>query len=163
MSNPQYSEKVRSNKTSLLFVILALIFSALFAWRYSVVGLRFVPGLYAFLGLFFCIYVINYRVLIITITDQTLQLKFGLIGWRTDIRNIAHGINYDPPFWIKYGGAGVHFAMVEGTYHAFYNYLEFPRVLIKFHHKQGLVQALVFTTKEPDRVLEILKKRSSAV
>ncbi|MCD6426211.1 MAG: hypothetical protein J7L35_12015 [Anaerolineales bacterium] len=160
MLNPLYSEKIRSNKTSLLFVILALIFLALFAWRYSVVGFRFVPGLYAFLGLFFCVYVINYRVLIITITDQALHLKFGLVGWRTDIENIAVSVLYDPPFWIKYGGAGVHFAMVEGEYKAFYNFLEYPRVLIKFHQKQGSVQALVFTTREPDQILEILEKRS---
>ena len=163
MSKLLYSEKIRSNKTSLLFGILALIFFALFAWRYSVVGLRFVPGLYAFFGLFFCVYFINYRGLHITITDQTLQLKFGVIGWRTDIKNIAHSISYDPPFWIKYGGAGVHFATVDGEYMAFYNFLEYPRILIKFHQKQGIVQALVFTTREPDRILEILGKRSSAV
>jgi len=162
MLNPLYSEKIRSNKTSLLFVTLALIFLALFAWRYSVVGFRFVPGLYAILGLFFCVYVINYRGLQITITDQALQLKFGVIGWRTDINNIALSISYDPPFWIKYGGAGVHFAMVDGEYMAFYNFLEYPRVLIRFHQKQGLVQALVFTTRDPDRILEILEKRSPA-
>ena len=162
MTTPLYSEKVRSNKTSLLFVILALIFFALFTWRYSIVGFRFVPGLYAFLGLFFSFYVINYRILKITITDQTLHLKFGLVGWRTDINNIALCIVYDPPFWIKYGGAGVHFAMVEGEYKAFYNFLEYPRLLIKFHQKQGLVQALVFTTREPDRISEILEKRSAA-
>ncbi|RLE00847.1 MAG: hypothetical protein DRJ13_07860 [Bacteroidetes bacterium] len=92
-----YSEKIRSNKTSLLFGILAVIFFALFAWRYSVVGFRFVPGLYAFLGLFFYVYVINYRELKITMTDQTLQLKFGLIGWRTDINNIALSISYILP------------------------------------------------------------------
>jgi len=92
-----YSEKIRSNKTSLLFGILAVIFFALFAWRYSVVGFRFVPGLYAFLGLFFYVYVINYCELKITMTDQTLQLKFGLIGWRTDINNIALSISYILP------------------------------------------------------------------
>lgn len=162
MSTPLYSEKVRSNRTSLLFVILALIFFTLFAWRYSVVGFKFVPGLYAFIGLFFCVYIINYRFLIITITDQTLHLKFGVVGWRTDLENIALSILYDPPFWIKYGGAGVHFAMVDGKYMAFYNFLEYPRVLIKFRKKQGLVQALVFTTREPDRIIEILEKRSPA-
>lgn len=60
-------------------------------------GFRFVPGLYAFLGLFFYVYVINYRELKITMTDQTLQLKFGLIGWRTDINNIALSISYILP------------------------------------------------------------------
>lgn len=160
MVNVLYNEKVRSNKTSLLFVILALVFFTMFGWRFSVVGYRFVPGLYAFLGLFFCFYVINFRELEILITDQTLQLKFGVIGWSSNIDNIKSSILYDPPFWIKFGGAGVHFAMVDGDYKAFYNFLEYPRVLIGFHQKQGWVQSLVFTTRQPDKILEILGKRS---
>ena len=160
MVTPLYSEKIRSNITSLLFLFLALIFFALFAWRFSVVGYRFVPGLYAFFGLFFCFYVINFRELEISITDQTLQLKFGVIGWSSNIENIKSSILYDPPFWIKLGGAGVHFAMVDGDYKAFYNYLEYPRVMIGFHKKQGWVQSLVFTTRQPDKILDILEKRS---
>jgi len=162
MSNPLYSEKVRSVFTTVFFVILALIFLALFTWRYSVVGLRFSPGLFAFLGLFFCFYVINYRVLKITITDQALKLGFGLVGWRTELENIAHVSQYDPPFWIKYGGAGVHFAMVDGEYMAFYNFLDNPRILVRFHQKQGPVKALVFTSSQPDQILEILEKRISS-
>ena len=160
MANVLHSEKVRSNKTSQLFLILAIIFFTLFGWRLSVVGFRFVPGLSAFLGLFFILYVINYRVLKITITDQTLILKFGLISWRTEIKNVKLSMSYDPPFWIKFGGAGVHFAMVDGDYKAFYNFLEYPRVLIGFHKKQGWVQSLVFTTRQPDKILEILETRS---
>jgi hypothetical protein len=163
MVTPLYSEKIRSNITSLLFLILAIIFFVLFAWRFSVVGFRFVPGLYVFLGLFFCFYLINFRALTISITDQTLHLNFGLIHWRTDIENIASSTLFDPPFWIKYGGAGVHFAMVDGEYMAFYNFLEYPRILIKFKQKRGRVQALAFTTRQPDTVLDILDKRSAAV
>lgn len=161
MPNTLYSEKIRSNRTTSLFAILALIFFALFAWRYSVVGLRFSPVLFGFLGLFFCFYVINYRVFNIVITEQTLNLDFGLVRWRSDLDNVAQSTLYDPPFWIKYGGAGVHFAMVDGSYKAFFNFLEYPRILIKFQKKRGLVQELVFTTRQPDRILEILEKRSS--
>jgi hypothetical protein len=162
MSTLLYNEKVRSNFTTVFFVVLALIFFALFAWRYSGVGLRFAPGLFAFLGLFFSFYVINYRVLKITLTDQALMLGFGLVGWKTDLDNIAQATLYDPPFWIKYGGAGVHFSSVEGLYMAFYNFLEYPRILVRFHKKQGPVQALVFTTRQPDQILNILEKRISS-
>ena len=160
MANMLYSEKIRSTKTSLLFVILAMIFFALFGWRYSVVGFRFIPVLYAFLGLVFCFYVINFRELEISITDQTLQLKFGVIAWSSNIENIKSFDRYDPPFWIKYGGAGVHFAMVDGDYKAFYNFLEYPRVMVGFHQKQGWVQSLVFTTRQPDKILQIMEDRS---
>ncbi len=159
MENILYSEKVRSMKTSLLFVILAIIFFALSGWRFSVVGFRLVPGLYLFLGLVFLFYVINYRELEISITEQRLHLKYGVLGWSTKIENIKSCVIYDPPVWIKYGGAGVHFAMIDGQYHAFYNLLEYPRVLIGFHQKQGWVQSLVFTTQQPEKILEILDKR----
>ena len=160
MVNVLYNEKVRSNKTSLLFVLLAMIFFALFGWRFSVVGFRFIPGLYVFIGLVFCFYVINFRELEISITDQKLQLKFGVIAWSSNIENIKSIIRYDPPFWIKYGGAGVHFAMVDGDYKAFYNFLEYPRVMVGFHQKQGWVQSLVFTTRQPDKILQIMEDRS---
>lgn len=162
MATPIYHEKIRSTRTTLLFLILVLAFCALSAWRFSAVGLRFTPCLFAFLGLTFFFYVINYRVLKITITDRELRLKFGLIHWQIDVENIEFSAQYDPPFWIKYGGAGVHFAAVDGKYTAFYNFLEYPRILIRFHQKQGLVRALVFTTLQPDQLLEILEKRSTA-
>jgi len=52
-----YHEKVQSLKTSLLFLILTLIFAALFAWRVSAVGFRLTPILFLFIGLFFFLYV----------------------------------------------------------------------------------------------------------
>lgn len=158
MANLLYSEKIRSNKTSLLFVILALIFFALFAWRVSVVGLKFAPLLFVFLGLFFTLYIVNYRILEISITDQDLQLKFGLVRWRTDLSNIQACLLDDSTAIIKYGGAGVHFAFIRGEYRAFYNFLEYPRMLIRFKKKQGLVRALVFTTQQPDQVLDIIQE-----
>ena len=158
MAEVIYSEEIRSNKTDLLFVVLALIFYALGAWRVSVVGFKFLSALFVFLGLFFTLYVVNYRVLKISITDQGIQLKFGLIKWKTDYDNIQACLVDDSPPLIKYGGAGVHFAFVQGEYRAFYNFLEYSRVLIRFNKKQGLVQALVFTTRQPDRVMNIIKE-----
>ena len=162
MAEKIYSEEIRSNKTDLLFVVLALISYALSAWRLSVVGFMFVPGLFLFLGMLFTFYVFNYRVLKISITDKALHLKFGIIPWKTDLSNIQEITLYDAQVIIKYGGAGVHFAFVKGEYRSFYNFLEHPRVLIRFKKKQGLVKALVFTTQKPDKILEILEKRSLA-
>ena len=158
MAEILYSEDIRSNKTDLLFVVLALVFYALGAWRLSVVGFRFIPGLFLFLGLLFTFYIINFRVLRIMITDQALHLKFGLIPWKTKISNIQECSLDDAPIIIKYGGAGVHFAFVKGEYRAFYNFLEYPRILIRFDKKQGLVQALVFNTTQPEQVLNIIQE-----
>jgi hypothetical protein len=161
MAEPLYTEEVRSNWTSALFAGLMLVFLALGAWRYSAVGWKFTPVLFAVLGLFFLFYLVNYRTLKIHITDQALQLNFGLVRWRIGLENIGSCQLDDPPLWIKYGGAGVHFAMVRGSYRAFFNFLEYPRVLVTFRKKQGPVQRLSFTTRQPDRILELLKKESA--
>ena len=62
----------------------------------------------------------------------------------------------DSPNIIKYGGAGVHFSFVKRIYRAYFNFLEHPRVLITFINKQGPVQALVFTTRQPAEVINII-------
>ena len=156
MAEPIYSEKVQSPKTSLLFIILTVIFAALFTWRVSAVGFRFIPILYLFFGIFFFLYVINFRSLIITITENTIFLKFGLIQWRTLLENIQTCELDDSPDIIKYGGAGVHFAFVHRKYRAYFNFLEHPRVVITFIYKQGPVQELVFTTRQPAEVIKII-------
>ena len=154
-----YSEKIRSFRTTLLFFILSVVCFFLSSWRISVVGFRFYPGLFAFLGLFFLFYVINYLTLEITVDSTHLKLKFGLISWMTPLDNIQEIRLDDSPALIKYGGAGVHFAFVKAIYRAFFNFLEYPRMLVSFVEKQGLAQALVFSTRQPDQVLSVIKSR----
>ena len=154
-----YQEKVQSRKTSLLFLLLMLIFFALFVWRFSAFGFRALPVVCLFFALFFLFYLINYRILKINISEDAVLLKFGLVRWKTVLANIQTIHLDDSPAWIKYGGAGVHFAFVYRRYRAFYNFLEHPRVLITFHHKQGPVQELVFTTRYPQEVIQIIQAR----
>lgn len=162
MADKIYQEKVQSLKTSLLFTLLSLVFSALFTWRVTAVGFRGFPILCLVLALFFFSYVLNYQTLKITITEEVVLLRFGVIRWRTRLKNIQTCNMDDSPKLIKYGGAGVHFAFVKGEYRAFFNFLEYPRILITFHHKQGLVQGLVFTTRQPEQVMEIIVSRMVA-
>ncbi len=162
MAGQIYQEEVKSPKTSLLFTLLALVFSALFAWRVAVVGFRAFPIVCLVLALFFFSYLLNYQILRITITEEDVTLKFSLIRWRTRLENIQTCKMDDSPNLIKYGGAGVHFAFVRGEYRAFFNFLEHPRILITFHHKQGLVQGLVFTTRQPEQVMGFISSRMVA-
>jgi hypothetical protein len=154
-----YTEKITSSGTSLLFLFLSVLFFLLFGLSISSMGFRFFPGLFAFLGAFFALYVLNYRVLKITITASQLILKFGIISWKTSLDNIRECRLDDSPALIKFGGAGVHFAFVKGMYRIFFNFLEYPRVLVSFIKKQGPVQGLVFSTRQPGQILDILKSR----
>ncbi len=153
-----YSEKISSTGTRMLFLCLSILFLVMFGWRISIVGWRFFPALSLFLGLLFGFYVLNYRTLEISITSESLKLKFGLISWKTRLDNIQACQRDDSPPLVKYGGAGVHFAFVKGTYRAFYNFLEYPRILVTFRKKQGLVQELVFTTRQPEKILALLQQ-----
>ena len=162
MKETIYIEEIQSRITSGLFAGLAVLFLALFGWRVSRVGWQFTPGLFLFLGIFFLLYVFNYRTLSISIFDDLLLLQFGLVRWKVPVRNIQSCDRYDPPWWIKYGGAGVHFVLVEGVYQAFFNFLDGPRVLVTFKEKQGWVGALSFTTNRPSQVLDLLGGRRTA-
>lgn len=160
MAEPLYAEKLQSNLTTGLFAFLALVFLALSGWRAAGAGWSFTPVLFLFLGLIFLFYTFNYRTLRIEIYPEALTLKFGLVRWRLELANIRDCELDDPPLWIKYGGAGVHFAMVKGMYIAFFNFLDGPRVRATLRRKQGLVQALSFSTRQPDLVLDLLRRRS---
>ena len=162
MADQIYQEKIQSPLTTLLFTLLMVVFSALFAWRVMIVGFRVFPIVCLVLTLFFFYSGLNYQTLRITITEEVVLLKFGLIRWRTRLENIQTCKIDDSPNLIKYGGAGVHFAFVKGEYRAFFNFLEYPRILINFHQKQGLVQGVVFTTRQPEQVLEIINSRIAA-
>ena len=156
MKAPIYEEKVQSMRSTLLFIILAGIFFFLFIWRVSISGLKTLPAVLLFFGVFFTFYVINYRMLKIRISDQEILLRFGLISWRSDLNNIREVVLDDSPKLIRYGGAGVHFAFVSGEYRAFFNFLEYPRLVVRLKTKKGPVQALVFTTRYPQEILQIL-------
>ena len=156
MSEINYSEKVLSAGTTLLFLFLSLLFLLLFGWRISIIGWRFFTVLLFALSLIFLFYTINYRVLRIRLTTTHLILRFGIVPWKTPLKNILSVQLDDSPPLIKYGGAGVHFAFVDGKYRAFYNFLEYPRLLVTFKKKQGVVQELVFTTRKPEKIMDIL-------
>lgn len=159
MPENTYYEELSSSKTSLLFLGLMILFLGIFAWRVRVVGFHTGPIICLCIAFLFGFYVLNYRILKITISDEMLELKFGLVRWRILLSNIAaYGLD-DSPWIIKYGGAGVHFAFVKGKYRAFFNFLEYSRVLISFHQKQGPVRELVFSTRKPDQVQAYINER----
>jgi membrane protein YdbS with pleckstrin-like domain len=159
LEDQTYFERITSSGTTRLFLFLAVLFMLLFAWRFLLTGWRIFSGILLILTALFIFYVINYRVLEITITTTHLKLKFGIISSKTILANIQSvDLDNSPPV-IKYGGAGVHFAFVKGQYRAFYNFLEYPRILVNLKKKQGWVKALVFSSRQPDKVIEILNKR----
>jgi hypothetical protein len=151
-----YREQLTDWKTSLLFVFLTVFFSVLFGFRFQQVGWKAGPILLMILSLFFLFYFINYFTLDITITSQELILKFGVFRWRESQANMGLVSQEDLPFWIRYGGAGIHFALVRGKYTLFYNFLDHPRLIFNLINKRGPVQQICISTCCPDQIRKLL-------
>lgn len=151
-----YTEKLLSNKTHALFLILTFVFLALAIWRWLVSGLSGWAVVLTILFAFFLFYVFNYRTLKIRITSETLQLTFGIITWKIPISNI-NNCYLDEDSLLRLGGAGIHFMFIKGKYRSFWNFLEYPRVVVSLKKKKGTVQEIAFTTQHPEQVMEIIR------
>lgn len=157
-----YHERVSSLKTSALFLALAVLFVLLLVWRLNAGGLDFWAAVCLFFSLLFLFYVLNFRTLVIRLTQESLQLKFGIFTWTVPITNIEDCDLDHLPRFMEYGGAGIHFMMIRGRYRASFNFLEYPRVVIALRKKAGPVQDISFSTRRPEEVLQIIRATQSA-
>ncbi|MGD8605185.1 MAG: hypothetical protein PVF49_11495 [Anaerolineales bacterium] len=164
MSEPViFEEKVYSKWTTVLFIALTVVCSTLAIWRIASHGLDFLGSLATILAVMFLFYVLNYQTLVIHLTPQSLALKFGLFSYKIPLENIQDCQLDDPPWFYKYGGAGIHFYLLRGRYRASFNFLEFPRVAISLRQKAGLVKEISFTTRQPDKIIQLIQQVRSQV
>ena len=158
MNGDTHSEKLSSTRTEALFILLALVSMVLFAWRW--LNGRWdgwaITLLCSFA--FFLFYTINYRTLKIHISSETLRLTFGIFTWTIAISNIKNCFIDENTIW-RFGGAGIHFMWTKGKYRAFFNFLEYPRVVITLKKKKGLVREIAFSTRYPEQVMSFLVER----
>lgn len=158
MSDPElYTEYVSSKWTSILFIALALLFGGLAIWSFTSSQSTFLKILTTVLAFLFWFYVINYRTLRIILTPQVLNLKFGVFACKIPLQNIQNCQVDDPPWYYKYGGAGIHFYYFGGRYRASFNFLEYPRVVVELRKKVFIVRDISFTTRQPEKVIRLVK------
>jgi len=152
-----YYEKVSSQKTEALFVMLMAAFLLLFIWRINSSGWNGLAVVFFFLSVFFLFYSVNYRTLIIRITPETLKLSFGIFTWTVPFDNVESCDLDELPVLMKYGGAGIHYMLIRKRYRASFNFLEHPRVVIVFKQKVGPVMDISFSTRQPEEILRIIQ------
>ena len=152
-----YFEKVSSNRTESLFIVLTILFLIPFAWsaKMDVFGVWSI--LFFCLFAFFLFYSLNYRTLLIRLTAEALHLKFGLFAWTIPFRNIEACFPDTTSLW-RIGGAGLHFTPLGGRYRAMFNFLEHPRLVIALKVNKGPVQDIAFTTRRPEEVMRLVQK-----
>ncbi len=156
--NILYHEEVTSFKTLVFFLALAALCLALFLWKVSAAGVKFTTLVLGAFFLLFLFYSLNYRRLVIDLTQQRLKLKFGLFTWSIPLNNIAACAVDELPALMRYGGAGIHFMFIRRRYRASFNFLEHPRVVIALRQSAGPVHDISFSTCRPDELLRALQQ-----
>jgi hypothetical protein len=161
-NNLIYTERISSIKTEALFLVLMILSLLLLIWRVTSDGLDILAVAFTCLFILFLFYSLNYRTLLIHLTPDSLKLTFGIFTWTIPVDNIQECSLDELPIIMKYGGAGIHFMIISKRYRASFNFLEYPRVVIAFKIKVGLVQDISFTTRRPDDVLRLIREAISA-
>ncbi len=157
-----YEERVSSNWTEALFIGLSMLFLMLLIWRIRTGDPGILSAVLLVISILFLFYSLNYRTLVICLTPDSLKLKFGIFSWTIARDNIAECRHDDDlPVLMKYGGAGIHFMMVRKRYRASFNFLEHRRVVIALKRKAGPVRDVSFSTRHPDRVIQLLQNAIS--
>jgi hypothetical protein len=156
INNLVYTERISSNKTEALFLLLTLIFFLLLIWRVVSLSLDWLALLLACFSVIFLFYSLNYRILLIHLYPEALKLTFGMFSWTVPMDNIGECSLDELPVIMKYGGAGIHFMTIRQRYRASFNFLEYPRVVIALKNKVGPVQEISFSTCHPDELMKLI-------
>jgi len=105
-NNNLYHERLTSNKTEALFLALTTLFLVLLAWRVTVASFDALAVVFLVFAVLFLFYSLNYRTLLIRLTDQSLKLKFGIFTWTVALGNIETCVLDHVPAAMRNGGAG---------------------------------------------------------
>ncbi len=161
-NNYRYHEEISSPRTKALFWALTFFFFWLFIWRIKRGKKGYFTTTFFCFGLFFLFYAVNYKTLIINLTSESLQLRFGIFSWQVPLDNVEACQLDEVPLLMRLGGAGIHFMSIRKRYRASLNFLEHPRVVIALKEKAGPVQDISFSTRRPEEVLRVIREAISA-
>ena len=156
MDERTYHETLSSFRTEAVFVALCVIFLTFFLLRWINLGWDALTITFLVFFVIFLFYVLNYKTLKILITPENLQLTFGIFTWKVALSNIE-SIHIDENSIVRYGGAGIHLMWIKGNYRAFFNFLEYPRIVVILKKKKGPVREIAFSTKKPEQIIESLR------
>lgn len=154
-SDHLYEEQISSKITTGVFITFTTLFMIIFSCQFLGSG-YFVLTLISFsLFLFFLFYSLNYRSLTILITSSSVEIKFGIFS-RIACWESIEDCHIDGVSMWRIGGAGIHFTRIRGKWRAMYNFLEYPRIVLTL--KKGRIREVIFSTRNPERVLTIVNQ-----
>ncbi len=110
--------------------------------------------LFLVMFLAFFLLTLNFGRLIIRINFREVSVGYGVIKKKIPWENIED-VYVDETPAIKYGGAGIRTARIKGEWVLVYNVIGGPRVVLKL--KVGRYKKFVFSTKNPEEVINVIK------
>ena len=151
---PVYFERILFRE---MFIALGLIAGWL---AISVVwgdGAIFLPTpFFVFLILLLVAILTNFSRLTIRMSPENITVGYGRITRQIPWENIE-SCYLDETSAIFYGGFGIRFARIRGKWRLVYNIMSTPRVVLAL--KSGGFQEFVFSTKNPDEVMNLINDR----
>jgi len=100
---------------------------------------------------------INFSRLVIKMTPQSISVGYGILRDAILWENIED-CYLDDTSAIWYGGWGIRMGRVKGKWRHVYNVLGCPRVAVSLK-KGRFFKEFVFSTKNPEEVIKIVKER----
>ncbi len=156
-----YTERISSARTEALFLALTALFALLSVRRVKARRRDLLSTVFCCFCAVFLFYAVNYRTLIIRLTPEALKLRFGIFTWVVPLANIEECRLDALPALMRYGGAGIHFMVIRGSYRASFNFLEHPRIVIALKRQAGPVRDISFSTRRPDDVLRFIREAAA--
>ncbi len=111
---PEYNERISSDRTEALFLVLTLLSLLLAIWRLYAAGFDTMAMIFLFLCVFFMFYSFNYRTLSLRLTAEHLELKFGLFTWVVALDNVEDCFLDDTSLWRIGGQASISHPSMAG-------------------------------------------------
>ncbi len=152
-----YEEKVFAKVTGGLLWAMAIFMLIIMFYVTAIEPLEEEQWLYIlFISLFIMFVILGFIFgrLIIRVDYQNVTVGFGVIKKRIPWENIKE-VYQDETSALKYGGAGIRTARIEGEWVLAYIIVGGPRVVLGL--KEGRFKRFVFSTKNPEEVVNVIK------
>jgi hypothetical protein len=151
-----YEEKIFAKLTGGLLGAMAVLMLIIMAYLFLVESIDDDPFLFPMFIIMFLVFLLlalNSGILSIKIDYQKITVGFGVFKKRIPWENIEES-SIDETSAIKYGGAGIRTARVNGEWVQVFNVVGGPRVVLKL--KVGRYKKFVFSTKNPEEVINVI-------
>jgi hypothetical protein len=145
---------------------LSILFLVLFVYQALIgsIGTRLAPAwFYLLMFLWFSgitIFVTNFRKLVIKITPQSITVGYGIFKSTVLWENVD-GCSLDKASTISYGGWGMRIGRVKGKWRRVYNVIGCPGIVLEL--KKGKFRELVFSTKNPEKLMKVVGQQIEAI